>query len=149
MFRSSKVACDWEGWRWFDGLLWDVNVLQLAVGRQSSLLPFDSLGLPVSPRWRREVAVKHAEDLSRMAMASITPNYPVREFNGTEKLKMGYICYDFNNHPTAHLAEGLFLWHNLTGRVVADAYNYGKDDNSTYRKNIVELVGGVEEDGGR
>ena len=62
---------------------------------------------------------------------------------------MGYICYDFNNHPTAHLAEGLFLWHNLTSRVVVDAYNYGKNDNSTYRKNIVSLVGGLEEEGGR
>jgi hypothetical protein len=33
--------------------------------------------------------------------------------------------------------------------VVADAYNYGKDDGSDYRKNIVALVGGKEEEGGR
>lgn len=41
------------------------------------------------------------------------------------------------------------MWHNFTNIVDVDAYSYGKDDNSTYRRNIVDLVGGKEEDGGR
>lgn len=30
---------------------------------------------------------------------------------GPEGLKVGYMCFDYNDHPTAHLIEGLFLWH--------------------------------------
>jgi predicted O-linked N-acetylglucosamine transferase (SPINDLY family) len=50
----------------------------------------------------------HAAGLSRFA-ASLPPA-PLPPAPG--RLKMGYICYDFNDHPTAHLAEGLFLHHN-------------------------------------
>ncbi|GMH99028.1 hypothetical protein TrVE_jg9158 [Triparma verrucosa] len=145
IFRGMKTSCSWELWRSFDELLADVKALQIAMGRQSSLLPFDTLGLPVSPRFRREIAVSHAGELSRFSSSVAPPEHKIAD----GRLKIGYICYDFNNHPTSHLAEGLFMWHNFTNIVDVDAYSYGKDDNSTYRRNIVDLVGGKEEDGGR
>ncbi len=145
IFRSEKASCDWSGWPSFPQLHADVNRLQMDVGAQSALLPFDTLGLPVKPEWRRRVAVQHAQLLSDFADRIPLPDPPL---DPGGKLKLGYICYDFNDHPTAHLAEGLFLHHNLTGRVTVDAYNYGKNDNSTYRKNIVSLVGGDESSGG-
>jgi predicted O-linked N-acetylglucosamine transferase (SPINDLY family) len=51
-------------------------------------------------------------------------------------LKIGYLCYDFNDHPTAHLIEGLF--HHHTSPPLA--LSYGKDDNSTYRRSIERLT---------
>jgi len=56
---------------------------------------------------------------------------------GTAGLRVGYLCYDFNNHPTAHMVEGLFYYHTYP----VYAYSYGKDDNSTYRHNIKALTG--------
>lgn len=71
--------------------------------------------------------------------------------NGGPSLRVGYLCFDFNDHPTAHLAEGLFIHHSnktYTRRhagtlgqqqpaaVQAFALSYGRDDGSTYRKAI-------------
>jgi protein O-GlcNAc transferase len=59
------------------------------------------------------------------------------------QLKAGYLCYDFNDHPTAHLVEGLFHHHASSPRgagLQVAAYSYGKDDNSTYRRNIEALA---------
>jgi len=111
-------------------------------------LPFDTLGIEIGTEERKEIAVIHAERLSRFSRAVEGPKPGRPRGEGRNKLNLAYICYDFNDHPTAHLAEGLFLHHNRTGRVNVDAFNYGKDDNSTYRRNIVDLLGGKEEEGG-
>ena len=152
LFRSAKMSCSWSDWPNFDVLLRAVRTEQMSAGLQSALLPFDTLGLPVTPAWRKEVAVAHARHLTEWGREVEEPT-PVSPESGRggerRRLKIGYICYDFNDHPTAHLAEGLFLYHNRSGRVDVDAYNYGKDDNSTYRRNIEDLVGGKEVDGGR
>ena len=151
VFRSAKMSCSWSEWRAFDQLLQDIGAKQMANGNQSALLPFDTLGLPVDPAWRKEVAVLHARELSELSDRLDRPTAALRDESSrrkAKKLKVGYICYDFNDHPTAHLAEGLFLWHNRSAVVDFEAYNYGKDDNSTYRKNIVRLVGGKAVGGG-
>lgn len=64
-------------------------------------------------------------------------------------LRLGFLSYDFNDHPTAHLSEGLFFWNNITDtKVKFAAYNYGKNDNSTFRKNIEAYLGGNSNQGG-
>jgi predicted O-linked N-acetylglucosamine transferase (SPINDLY family) len=146
IFRAAKMNCDWSAWTTFDSLLFAVVNEELNFGLQSALLPFDTLGLPVEPQFRKLVAEQHAYPFNDFSSRVAPPKPSVAE---SKKLKIGYICYDFNDHPTAHLAEGLFLYHNKSGRVNVDAYNYGKDDNSTYRRNIEALVGGKEVDGGR
>tara|TARA_B110000305_G_scaffold212739_1_gene248112 strand:- start:378 stop:632 length:255 start_codon:yes stop_codon:yes gene_type:complete len=79
----------------------------------SALLPFDSLGLAVSPIWRKEIAVQHAAHLSSFSKQFQPPAFPTT----SNKFKLGYLCYDFNDHPTAHLAEGLFLYHNRSQQI--------------------------------
>ena len=145
-WRAGKVNCDWSGLgAQAEGLVREVVSLQVDEGKDAALLPFDTLGLEMPKGKRRDVAVNHARGLSEASGRAGAPE--VKRPAG--KLKLSYLCYDFNDHPTAHLAEGLFLHHNRTGRVEASAMNYGKDDGSSYRDNIVNLVGGKEEDGGR
>lgn len=79
--------------------------------------------------------------------------------DGNNKLKLGFLSYDFNNHPTAHLVEAIFSevvhyrgctvsagevctfdhdW-RMSNRCTAIellVYNYGVNDNSSYRRNI-------------
>jgi len=135
------MSCDWRSWLTFDALLHEVNTHQLGQNLQSALLPFDTLGLPVPPHWRKLVATTHAQYLSDFS-DTVNPPRPRLDRAQGDRLKIGYICYDFNDHPTAHLAEGLFKFHNQSNAVNVDAYNYGKDDDSTYRRNIEALVGG-------
>lgn len=80
IFRGKKTSCSWDLWESFDELLEDVETLQIAEGRQSSLLPFDTLGLPVSPVFRRNIAVLHAEDLNRFSLSVEKPDHKI--FNG-------------------------------------------------------------------
>lgn len=145
-WRAGKMNCDWEEFgHSVEGVMWEVLERQVDEGKDAALLPFDTLGMEIPKDKRRDIAVNHARALSELS-SSMPPPLVERPAG---RLKLGYICYDFNDHPTSHLAEGLFLHHNKTGRVEVTAMNYGKDDESTYRKNIVELVGGKEEDGGR
>ena len=57
----------------------------------------------------------------------------------TPRLKLGYISHDFNDHPTAHMIEGIFV-HHRHSKYETYAYSYGKNDNSVFRKRIVNEV---------
>jgi len=157
IWRASKVNGEWERFADFDVLKHHVDEIQLKNGMDSALLPFDTLGSDVTPQWRKNIAVKHAESLSLFSR-NYSPEtqksrHTHRSINNNKPplLKLGYLCYDFNDHPTAHLAEGLFLYHNTSKNndIVVSAYNYGKNDNSSYRENIVMLSGGYQAEGGR
>lgn len=74
------------------------------------------------------------------------------------KLKLGFISYDFNDHPTAHLVEAIFQIINkhisgdhiyihsrpststLYDHVELIIFSYGKNDNSAYRKSLQRLA---------
>jgi hypothetical protein len=54
-------------------------------------------------------------------------------------LRVAYVSHDFNDHPTAHLMEGLFVHHNASA-VAVSVFSYGKDDGSRYRRAIAALA---------
>jgi hypothetical protein len=69
-FRSRKQSCDWESYEdQFINLILLVNSNQIEMGLQSAILPFDSLSLPVSMKWRRGIAEKHAEQYEARVFA--------------------------------------------------------------------------------
>ena len=49
---------------------------------------------------------------------------------------IGYLSEDFRNHPVGHLTCGLYQLHNRRDFKVY-AYSYGKDDGSSYRRQIM------------
>ena len=84
------------------------------------------------------------------------------------KIKIGFMSYDFNGHPTAHLVEAIFVEisnyvqqsgrksstaapvvlgssptvnrkHHVFDDIELYVYSYGKDDNSTYRNNLIQV----------
>lgn len=69
----------------------------------------------------------------------------------TATMRLGFLSFDFNDHPTSQLLEGFFAvvqnysascssTPNLFCDVQLYAYNYGKNDNSSYRRRLVELA---------
>ncbi|MBT8366732.1 MAG: tetratricopeptide repeat protein [Deltaproteobacteria bacterium] len=52
------------------------------------------------------------------------------------KLTIGYLSSDFHDHATAHLMLSLFGLHNR-GKFKIYCYSYGPDDQSNYRKQIL------------
>jgi len=104
----------------------------------SAMLPFETLGSDVSRAFRLVVARLHSTSHdSQYSMANWpppTPPPPVRTSglagarregaegsaskpaDAAHLLRVGYMSFDFNDHPTTHLVEGLFLHHkNRTG----------------------------------
>ena len=149
-FSKTRTAlCDWNLYEERLHELVHACDEQLDKGHQSALLPFDTLLLPVNPAWTLKVALKHssqwededrytflhggsvatdANDAAETAASSSSSS-------SSSRLKIGYISHDFNDHPTAHMIEGLFV-HHRSNKYNTYAYSYGKNDNSVFRKRI-------------
>ncbi|CAK4615034.1 unnamed protein product [Aphanomyces euteiches] len=116
-----------------DVFIHDTVLHELGAGVASSMVPFTSLLVSMSPQIKRRLAEVHTANLYAPSTAKV-PNRP----RGS-RLHVGYLSFDFNNHPTAHLIEGLFRHHNTSAYEVS-ALSYGKDDGSPYRQAIPSLV---------
>ena len=140
---ARRAICDWKDDERNLHYILRAAESQLEAGNQSSLLPFDTLTRRLSPDLRLRIAKKNAETATPFPSKKYFPyenrasRSSVASFLASKEsqIRVGYMSYDYNSHPTAHLAEGLFAYHNRT-RVCALALSYGKDDGSTYRKRI-------------
>lgn len=119
---------------------------------QGPLLPFDTLLLPISMQHRLQIAVGASLRLAAIARSLSIDNEPTVPIastnqiqgissNSTAIIRIGWLSYDFRNHPTCHLA--LALLYSLKSSdymkkytMEIFVYSYGEDDNSTCRHNI-------------
>lgn len=148
-----RAICDYHGSELLNHYLLTVTMSSVTGGGggavfEGGLMPFDSLleELPLSTRLviaestsRSVVAARINRDLN----ATATPHLSV-DSNSTNPrpLRLGFISFDFNNHPTAHLAEGIYRFirgHTSFQPVRLFTYSYGKNDNSFYRRSIQQL----------
>ncbi|DBA00316.1 TPA: hypothetical protein N0F65_001511 [Lagenidium giganteum] len=135
--RTRISACMWEDYEDRAGhLVAMVTARDVSHNRSSSLLPFDTLLYPFSRHFRRQIAVLYAQQYEQEPRAVlVSPS----KASLTSKLNVAYLSFDFTDHPTAHLMEGLFIHHDRRHMRVT-AFGYGKDDNSTYRRRIEHQV---------
>jgi len=134
LFLSAKAGCFFSAWDWLGTLLSYLDELDLNDGVIPSLKPFDTLGLPVSPSWKRKVA-KLAASPTELA----APRYKSDPTKDEKKLRLGFSSFDFSNHPTTFLFEGIVTANHDNIEILV--YSYGPDDGSKARKNIVEKLG--------
>ncbi|KAE9015702.1 hypothetical protein PF010_g6399 [Phytophthora fragariae] len=86
-------------------------------------------------------AEKEFDSLWAMVTNPQTTVYPP-EAKHTEqltRLNVGYISYDYSDHPTTHLMEGIFATRDR-GSMNVVAFGYGRDDGSAFRQRVVESV---------
>ena len=143
LLKARVPGNDWsDRERRIDELLAN-DARRLARGDGPALLPFDTLLLPVdgARRFRHAVAQSRLLDHYRDRLPFPAPAAP----DGA--LRVGYLCFDFNEHPTAAMVEGLFRWHrrlrDAPGHpttVTSAAISYGKDDGSDFRRQIETLA---------
>lgn len=148
MGRARKKACMWEDSEArFDQLWRLVEINELAHGRPSSLLPFDTLMQVMPQSMRKQVAQIHASQFShltkqeRALMPALLPPADDDDSNNGNgsRLHVGYISYDFTDHPTTHLLNGLFSNADHS-RMAVSAFGYGRDDGSLARQTLISLV---------
>ena len=140
--RLAVATCDWENW--------DENLYILVEQIQrhylnprpltccTSMMVFDTLLLPVTNKFRKEIGISQSmqwsENKERYPILQ-EPKYPTKTLQPGNRLRLGYLSYDFNDHPTAHMIEGLFK-HHRRHRIDGTAYSYGKHDKSVFRQRI-------------
>jgi protein O-GlcNAc transferase len=131
--RAAALACDWS-WPSGDAAalveLWARNPEHPQV---AEFQPFLAYELPVTNALRRLVAEHYAKRIRARATA-LPPVFRPRAAG--ERLRVGYLSADFHNHPTMHLAAGLFELHDHS-RFELFVYSFGDDDGSEYRRRVV------------
>ncbi|GMF64801.1 unnamed protein product [Phytophthora lilii] len=136
--RAKLSACVWANAEDEFDSLW---LLATSLQAVYAFTPFDSLLHAIPPMDRKTLAIHFSTKYE--AVAKNRGNFeallqPPKEIN-TTKLNIGYLSYDFSDHPTAHLVEGLFATRDQNSTNVV-AFGYGRDDNSAFRQRIVESV---------
>ena len=143
LLKARVPHCDWVAREAMLAEILDVDRRRMDRGERPALLPFDTLLVDMPPRARTRHAVYTSRALEHYGdlLPPPAPSAP----NGS--LRVAYMCYDFNDHPTAHLVEGLFRWHRRfkdafrsargpRALEAVAALGYGKDDHSDYRDAI-------------
>lgn len=129
ILHQMQQACAWEGFQaYFDRMMTLLNT-----GR-AEISPFILLSLPTTP-----------EEQRRCAEVCITNRYPIQESLAAsrhydthpDRIKIGYLSCDFQDHATAHLMAELFELHDHD-RFEIKAYSYGQNDGGLMRPRLME-----------
>ncbi|HEY1985506.1 MAG TPA: tetratricopeptide repeat protein [Terracidiphilus sp.] len=124
LVHQLKEMCDW---RMVDDL---TRQLMHAVEDGSGAVnPFVFLTLETTPGQQRRCAEQWAH--ARRLAASGTAHIPSRR----ERITIGYLSADFQEHATAHLISELFELHDRS-RFRIIGYSYGADDGSAARARL-------------
>ncbi|KAG6862246.1 hypothetical protein C0995_002177 [Termitomyces sp. Mi166 len=103
-----------------------------------SLQPFHTFSFHLEPRMIRLISHRNALRVSYRALTQPwLPRhvYPPPPPPHIGRLNIGYVSYDFINHPLAHLVQSVFGFHNPS-RFNVHTYATSPDDGSSYRQKI-------------
>lgn len=136
LIQVRQELCDWQDYDTLISQIEQLSTRSLAEETKCPITPFTSLSLPLPPSLQRRIAHDYArrhgwdhlsERLTRYAESAPLPL----------RLHIGYVSSDFHNHPVAHLVCGLFAAHDREA-VEVSVYSFGGEDDSPYRKRVVE-----------
>jgi len=145
--RTRRTVCDWRRDRTDLRMLYREVLKGLRYDYAPALLPFDTLILPLSPAYQRAVAIGWSSQYLRFPQLTL----PSASQNRRGRIRIGFLSYDFNDHPTAHMIEGIFKEETTSlGRPRAHptdlvAISFGKDDDSVFRREIRDACDGTDE----
>jgi predicted O-linked N-acetylglucosamine transferase (SPINDLY family) len=125
-------VCDWSNREAFVSLFHSVVDGEQCKPLDNPDLPFLGMGLPLSPEYRRRMAVQVAGRIEREAAKTPVVRAAVRK---PGPLRVGYLSGDFRRHATAWLMRRLPALHDRS-RFESVLYSTGPDDGSEIRAEI-------------
>ncbi|MEE4354953.1 MAG: tetratricopeptide repeat protein, partial [Desulfococcaceae bacterium] len=134
IFQLQQI-CDWKRLEKLTADMERLTESALKKGEISPEQPLTCVTRCDDPALNFAVAKSWADDIKkRVSNANLNFSFDKKE---KSRLRIGYLSGDFQNHATAHLMLSLFGLHNRDAFEIY-SYSYGKDDNSRYRKKIME-----------
>eukprot|EP01041_Mallomonas_annulata_P002226 gene2226-4325_t len=188
LLGNMRSCCSWNGYELLWAELVALTIRNADLNIVGPLLPFSTLQLPVSLGNRLKVAqVVSSQMISTSVIPALSPRhttdqdfftfqleqeqqYGVSSQGVLPPLRLAWLSYDFNSHPTCHLAVSLLTAirairdnksYSSNGRgsdsdsdsgvllgegsvfpsgVLVNVYSYGKDDGSRYRQSIMQFL---------
>ncbi len=130
LLQEVRSLCDWG---LVDALT--AQLVELVEAESAAVNPFVFLSLETTPRQQflcaRRWAAEHLD-----AAAARLPNPAAGPRRG-ERITLGYLSADFQEHATAHLTAELFALHDRA-RFRVIGYSYGADDGSPMRRKLAQ-----------
>lgn len=139
LLRVLSRTCDWRELDKHVAQLKQATAGHLASGKTSPISSSQANAYDFSMAEKLAIAKSHAgsiEDRLAATRARLNFTHPTRN-SSPERLRIGYLSYDFRNHATSHLMRTLFGLHDRA-RFEIFTYSYGPDDASEYRQKIAE-----------
>lgn len=135
LLHAQMRACAWDGIQDVRARLKAAVQSQIAAGGRIHTRPFQAVVSYDDPAFQKQVADHEARQIldkprKRIAAPATTKG---------DKIKIGYLSAGFRNHPTGHLAKGLFSLHDRD-RFSTVALSLGQNDGSDLRQAIVRSV---------
>ncbi len=124
--HQSKELCDWSR---LDELT--AQLIEIVEAGSAAVNPFVFLSLDTTPRQQWLCARRWAAE--QLGAAGERPTAS----KGRDRITVGYLSADFQEHATAHLTAELFRLHDRE-RFRVIGYSYGRDDGSAARRHLKE-----------
>jgi protein O-GlcNAc transferase len=140
-FHVRKLReCHWDRYQETLGRVVALTRQRLAQGHPSPLPPIDALKLGLPPELQLEIARSRAIEVKEQTLglprsAPVTVSPPTR----SARLRIGYVCGDFRDHPTGHLMRSMFARHDHSS-FETYAYAIRQSDGSPYDRTIRSTV---------
>jgi len=121
-----KELCDWNQ---LDDLT--AKLIGIVEAGSAAVNPFVFLSLDTTPREQSMCAKRWAAEQLGAARKRAGAS------QGHDRITIGYLSADFQEHATTHLIAELFGLHDR-GRFRVIGYSYGRDDGSAARRRVME-----------
>ena len=129
LVHQLKQLCDW---RRIDSLT--AGLIEAVKANSAPVNPFVFLSLDTTAGQQLRCAQQWA---AAQLQADVSTGNARPAGRATDRITLGYLSADYQEHATAHLIAELFVLHDRT-RFRVIGYSYGKDDGSATRRRLAE-----------
>lgn len=142
LMNAKSNCCDWENYQQCFTYLFDIVKAQVESGEVPVADPFNIFMLNFTPEQKFMIAKSYSQFIKNQTLNSFTnlgkavPTYRyVKNDEDNTKIRIGYISWDFADHPLAHLLQGIFALHDRS-KFHVTGFSLRPNDNSVYRQKI-------------
>jgi len=139
IFRLQKATVDFNRIEFNLACVYMQTMKSISTGQyfEGALTPFDSLLEPLHLSQRFAISSAASARFPRVTARNYSRS------SSSTKFRIGFLSFDFNDHPTCLLVKGIFdqvREKSIRGdSIQLFSYSYGKNDNSSCRRDIETL----------
>ncbi|OWZ14777.1 UDP-N-acetylglucosamine-peptide N-acetylglucosaminyltransferase [Phytophthora megakarya] len=150
VMNAKRLFCDWKDMEKLEQQVLAAAHKQFESGQPQEpaiFLPYDSTLIKVSNTFRKRLAMIACEIYEQPSTLDLLPlpwsdnDLTLDRPSTPQRLKVGYLSFDFRDHPMGHLTLGLIEQHAALGRGVDTfCYSYGpnSEGSAPWRRHFEE-----------